>query len=136
MIGLIVMGHGNFATGMTSTLTLIGGEQESYACIDFVEGDAFENLQEKLSEVIESMKNCERILILCDLDGGSPYKAALMSIFNASNIDLISGINFPLLLELSLGRNYTENVDDFIDQAIKNSKESFKKFDKQRMNGL
>ena len=30
MIGILVTGHGNFATGITSSLELIAGKQENY----------------------------------------------------------------------------------------------------------
>ena len=35
MIGLIVTGHGNFGSGLTSSLNLIAGEQENYQYVDF-----------------------------------------------------------------------------------------------------
>ena len=34
MIGIIVCGHGHFATGLTSSLHLIMGEQENYIAVD------------------------------------------------------------------------------------------------------
>ena len=39
MIGIIVCGHGHFATGLTSSLHLIMGEQENYIAVDFPAGD-------------------------------------------------------------------------------------------------
>ena len=38
MKGIIVTGHGNFASGIESTMKLIMGEQEKIAFIDFKEG--------------------------------------------------------------------------------------------------
>ena len=35
MIGLIVTGHGNFATGLTSSLKLIAGDPQYYVAVDF-----------------------------------------------------------------------------------------------------
>ena len=35
MIGLIVTGHANFGSGMTSSVNLIAGEQEAYRYVDF-----------------------------------------------------------------------------------------------------
>ena len=36
MIGLIVTGHANFGSGMTSSVNLIAGEQEAYRYVDFL----------------------------------------------------------------------------------------------------
>ena len=38
MIGIIVAGHGNFASGITSMLELVVGKPENYEYIDFLQG--------------------------------------------------------------------------------------------------
>lgn len=48
MIGLIVTGHGNFATGITSSFRLIAGESPDYEAVDFLPEDSIEMLTEKL----------------------------------------------------------------------------------------
>ena len=47
MIGLIVTGHGHFASGLTSSLKLIAGEPKNYAAVDFEETDSTEDLAKK-----------------------------------------------------------------------------------------
>lgn len=47
MIGLIVSGHLNFASGMASAVKAIAGEQEDIAFIDFVESISLMNLKKK-----------------------------------------------------------------------------------------
>ena len=44
MIGLIVTGHGNFATGITSSFRLIAGESPDYEAVDFLPEDSIEML--------------------------------------------------------------------------------------------
>ncbi len=46
MIGLIVTGHGNFATGITSSLRLIAGEPHDYQAVDFLPEDSIDLLTE------------------------------------------------------------------------------------------
>ncbi|KYC73249.1 hypothetical protein [Heyndrickxia coagulans] len=48
MIGIIVTGHGEFATGITSALELVLGKQESYVCVNFPNGDTAVELEKKL----------------------------------------------------------------------------------------
>lgn len=48
MIGIIVCGHGNFGTGISSALKLIAGLPENYEYIDFEEKDTVENLEKNL----------------------------------------------------------------------------------------
>lgn len=37
MVGVIVTGHGNFATGILSSLKLISGEQQHIVGVDFTQ---------------------------------------------------------------------------------------------------
>ena len=55
MLGLIVTGHGNFATGLQSSLRLIAGEKENMCFVDFEEKDSVEDLAGKLSVAIDSL---------------------------------------------------------------------------------
>lgn len=48
MIGMILCGHGNFASGMYSAIKLIAGEQEDFATVDFSAGMSSEELKEQL----------------------------------------------------------------------------------------
>ena len=49
MIGLIVTGHANFGSGMTSSVNLIAGEQEAYRYVDFLPTYGTEELTEEIA---------------------------------------------------------------------------------------
>ena len=71
MIGLIVTGHGHFATGLKSALALLGGEPSDFVAVDFPDGDTTEDLAAKLTAALEELAGCEGVLVCCDLLGGS-----------------------------------------------------------------
>lgn len=50
MIGLIVTGHGNFATGLTSSLKLIAGEPKNYVAVDFLESYSVDDLEREFKK--------------------------------------------------------------------------------------
>ena len=52
MVGIIVSGHGNFASGLLSTLKLIAGEQENVVGIDFIDGQGSDELKNNIKEAI------------------------------------------------------------------------------------
>ena len=85
MIGLIVTGHGHFASGMTSSINLIAGAQENYIAVDF-DGEGTEKLENDLKEAIDKLSNCEGIIIFSDLAGGSPFKTAVLLTFDLSKV--------------------------------------------------
>ena len=70
MIGLIVTGHGNFATGITSSLRLIAGEPHDYQAVDFLPEDSIDLLTEKLRTALNSLSDCSSVLVMADLAGG------------------------------------------------------------------
>ena len=59
MIGLIVTGHANFGSGMTSSVNLIAGEQEAYRYVDFLPTYGTEELTEEIAKAMDELKDCE-----------------------------------------------------------------------------
>ncbi len=79
MVGIIVTGHGNFASGITSALELIAGPQDAYAALDFTSLSGTEELEKGMASALESLRSREDVdgvLVLCDLVGGTPFKTA------------------------------------------------------------
>lgn len=129
MVGIIVTGHGNFASGILSSLKLIAGEQEKLVGVDFTANDSTESLEIKLQEAIQGLE-CDEVLVLSDLAGGSPFKVSVMlsqKLFN-KNIRVISGTNLGMTLETSLCRDGI-GVDDLLDFAINSGISSIKAFE-------
>ena len=62
MIGLIVTGHGHFATGLTTSLNLIAGDAKDYVAVDFEATDSTDDLAKKLTDAMDSLKDCEGIM--------------------------------------------------------------------------
>ena len=62
MIGLLVTGHANFGSGLTSSLNLIAGEQEHYKYVDFLPEYSLDDLSRELTKAMDELKDCEGIL--------------------------------------------------------------------------
>ena len=67
MIGLIVTGHGNFASGLTSSLKLIAGEPKNYVAVDFLESYSVDDLEREITKELDELKDSEGDLVLYDL---------------------------------------------------------------------
>ena len=61
--GIIVMGHGHFASGITSSLELIMGSQPDYEALDFPAESDKEDLKKRLNTVLERLERNEQIII-------------------------------------------------------------------------
>lgn len=129
MIGLIVTGHGNFATGITSSLRLIAGEPNDYLAVDFLPEESVERLTEKLTEAVESLKGCGSILILTDLMGGSPYNVAVkLKMAGLADLEVVTGTNLAALIEASMGREVAADVKELADTVAETGKDQVSRF--------
>ena len=128
MVGLIVTGHGNFATGLLSSLKLIAGEQENLIGVDFTVDDNTETLEVNLRNAINTLG--EEIVVLSDLAGGSPFKVSvvLSQQLQDKKIRVISGTNLGMILEVSLCREGMA-ADELVDFAINSGKSAIKAFE-------
>lgn len=108
MVTIIVTGHGNFATGMLSALKLIAGEKSHVFAVDFLEDYSTDDLGNAIKDKIQSAE--KEVIILTDLLGGSPYNESVkLKTFLVADykIEVLAGINFPILLSASLAANET-----------------------------
>lgn len=125
MIGFLITGHGNFASGILSSIKVIAGEQPCTIAVDFNESDSSELLTENIEQSIKEL-NCNSIICFCDIAGGSPYRtcALLTSKFSLS---VISGANMPMILSCLFER---ENSIEIVEElAIKSGIESIFKYE-------
>ena len=114
MLTLIVTGHGNFASGITSSLDLIMGRPDNYEIIDFPIGSNVMELEEKFDEVLSKHQD-SKIMILCDLFGGSPFNVAMKKAMNNDNIEVYYGLNLGMLMEITSRLKFAGEEVDFAD---------------------
>ncbi|WP_022939869.1 PTS galactosamine/N-acetylgalactosamine transporter subunit IIA [Psychromonas hadalis] len=105
MIGIVVSGHINFATGMQSAVKAITGEQEQMAYVDFVESMSTDQLEDKLRQAVKEVDSGEGVLILADLPGGSPSNRASTILMESQNVELIAGANLPMIANAAFERD-------------------------------
>jgi len=132
MIGIILTGHGDFASGMYSSVKLIAGEKENFICCNFPDGGSDEDLMHEIEQAIEELKvNCEGVIIFCDLKGGSPFQKAVMSAVKSQGVEVIAGSNLPMILEVTMAREFIEGLEELTVMAINIGKEQIYRFVKE-----
>ncbi len=124
MIGMLVTGHGHFATGLASSVQLIAGMPEKFELVDFVEEYSVDDLRRELNAAIDRLSDCSGILVFSDLPGGSPFKTAVeVSVERKEDIRVLAGTNLGMLIEISMARGFVENIDDLLNMAITTGKD-------------
>ena len=123
MIGLIVTGHGNFATGLTSSLKLIAGDPQNYVAVDFPQEYSVEDLERELTKALDSLKDCDGILV------GSPFKTAVMVGYPRGNVEVLAGTNLPMLIEVNMGRSFIEDLGALTEMAMNTGKDQVVRYE-------
>jgi PTS system N-acetylgalactosamine-specific IIA component len=127
---IILCGHGNYATGMQSTLELLAGKNQDLFYVNFTVDDTDMTLKEKLASLVENNKGSE-ILFVCDIIGGTPFKIAAEISNSSENMELVVGCNIGGILEMIFMKDnlsLRELADNMVEQS-KNSTIRFKKID-------
>ena len=130
MIGLIITGHGHFASGMRSSMELVTGEAENARFVEFLVEDTPESLAEKFDEALKGLENCDGLLFLCDLAGGTPYKTAVeYGMMRLSMpVEVVGGMSLPMLLEGSISAAEYTSPLALAEELMECGKDSVERF--------
>lgn len=127
MVGLIVCTHGRFSEELVKASEMIFGKQEAIKSITFEPGESADGLVEKYKAAIEELGEKDGILFVVDLFGGSPYNAASRIVADHGNMDIIAGVNLPMLLEIYMPRTFL-TLPELVDVAINAGRNAVKSF--------
>lgn len=130
MIGIVLSGHGQFATGLYSSIQLIAGEQEGFQIVDFSEGMSSELLQEKLATAVETVDQHKGVVIFTDIPGGTPFNQAVMLSTKKEDVKVVSGTNLPALLDGSFNRE--TSLESFIAKVLDSGKAGLQQFEQRK----
>lgn len=129
MIGLIITGHGKFASGLTSSVDLIGGEQSNYEAVDFLAEFTTDDLDRELRKAMDNLKDCEGIIVMADLPGGSPFKTAVIAGQDYKNVHVLAGTNLPMICEIAMARTMIDDIESLVNMALTTGKDQIVKFE-------
>lgn len=99
LVGLVVAGHGEFATGLASAVEVIIGPQPAFRAVALAEHDSPERFQVYLVAAVEDVDRGAGVLVLTDLPGATPFSAAARVAHERPGVEVVSGANLPMLLE-------------------------------------
>lgn len=100
---IIIAGHGEFAIAALAAVEMICGKQTGITAVALLPGEGLEELYQQYEKIVLSVKEGE-ILLLTDIDGGTPSNAATQLLLAYPYIQVFSGFNLPLLLEVVMDK--------------------------------
>lgn len=121
MINLLVVTHGNFGREIVKSAEMVIGNIDNIESISFCKGESYNDLLTSVKDKINELSK-EGLIVFTDMYGGSPFNA-VENQAKKENFYHITGINFPLFLDIAINRN-TYTMEDIANKIIKNGKKS------------
>ncbi len=106
MIGIVLVSHGNLAKEMRRVAEHVVGPQDGVECVCIEVNDDMEQKRHEILEKTSDVDTGDGVVVVTDMFGGTPSNLAI-SILEERNIEVISGMNVPLLVKLMRERSET-----------------------------
>ena len=103
MIGLILVTHGNLAEEFVHAMQHVVGRQDGIATVCIGPNDDMERRRREIADAIKAVDAGQGVIVLTDLFGGTPSNLAI-SLMKAGKVEVIAGINLPMLIRLAKAR--------------------------------
>jgi len=103
MIGLVLVTHGRLAVEFVTAMEHVVGPQQAIEAICIGPEDDMELRRADIAAAVAKVNDGAGVILLTDLFGGTPSNLAI-SLLKAGEIEVIAGINLPMLIRLESAR--------------------------------
>jgi mannose PTS system EIIA component len=103
MIGLVLVTHGRLAVEFVTAMEHVVGPQSAVESICIGPEDDMEIRRSDIAAAIEKVNGGRGVIVLTDLFGGTPSNLAI-SLMETGSIEVIAGVNLPMLIRLEGAR--------------------------------
>ena len=110
MIGVVIAAHAELAEAMLATARNVTQFQGKAAAVGVVDGDTTASYEERLRTAVEEDREPGGVLVLTDMFGGTPSNLAI-SVMETAKIEVLAGVNLPMLVKLASIRGDLPLVD-------------------------
>ncbi len=122
MIGLVLVTHGRLAAEFRAALEHVVGPQRQIETVMIGPEDDMERRRNEIIEAVKRVDSGEGVAILTDMFGGTPSNLAI-SVMNTPNVEVVAGINLPMLVKLASIRH-----EKALTEAVAQAQEAGRKY--------
>lgn len=128
MIGIVIATHGSLSDGLKDAANVVIGSVERLETVNLNLGDAVDELGDKIAEAIYKADDDDGVIVLADLLSASPYNQTVLVTSKLdehlqSQVHLISGVNFPMVLEAINHQLIGINIDEAVQAIVEQGKQ-------------
>ena len=115
MIGMVLVTHGRLAEEFIAALEHVVGPQDKIAAVCIGPDDDMEQRRMEILDKVSAIDDGSGVVLLTDMFGGTPSNLAI-SIMDKAQVEVIAGINLPMLIKLVSLRE-TDGLQGAVDGA-------------------
>ena len=115
MIGMVLVTHGRLADELVAALEHVVGPQPNVGSVCIGPDDDMEQRRFDILESVARVDDGSGVVVLTDMFGGTPSNLAI-SIMDKAKVEVIAGVNLPMLIKLASVRNH-EPLSDAVFSA-------------------
>ncbi len=115
MIGMVLVTHGRLAVEFVSALEHVVGAQRNICTVCIGAEDDMEQRRREIMECVGRVDDGSGVVVLTDMFGGTPSNLAI-SIMDKAKVEVIAGLNLPMLIKLASVRS-TKTLEDAVAAA-------------------
>ena len=122
MIGMVLVTHGQLATELKSALEHVVGPQAQLETITIGPEDDMDGCRRDIMAAVCRVNSGSGVVVLTDMFGGTPSNLAL-SCMNGGSVEVVAGINLPMLIKLASVRE-----EEPLPDAVLHAQEAGRKY--------
>ena len=130
MIGIVILGHADYPSGLKSAIELLVGNPENFEALGLYQGESPDEYKSKISLLIDQVDDGDGVLVLVDLFGGTPSNTIAQIVSLNKNIHAIFSrdemTNKELAAEVKdIGGSSVVNIGEIYQQVISENDDDF-----------
>lgn len=118
MIGVLIVTHGRFGEALLESAGMLVSDLEQVRTVSFLPGQGVEDLEVAVGDALRELGDSDGILALVDIPGGTPARVLGAVTLQRSDIELVSGVNLAMLVEVLFAR-LSATLPDLVGMAVR-----------------
>ncbi len=118
MIGMVLVTHGRLADEFIAATEHVVGAQDNIRAVCIGPDDDMEQRREEIKTAVLDVDKGAGVVLLTDMFGGTPSNLAI-SLLDKDKVEVIAGINLPMLIKLASVR-----ASATLEDAVKSAKDA------------
>ncbi len=103
MIGIVLITHGGLGNALRDAMEHVVGTQRQVGTVSIGPDDDIQSMRSEIARAIEATDTGDGVALLTDMFGSTPSNLAV-SMLDRGGIEVISGVNLPMLVKLAKAR--------------------------------